>query len=361
MERKKHILFLTDINSIHSERWLMNAVKFGYKVSVFSLTSLRKNLSDELDDVEIHSFELESDYARKTGRFAKLKYFRAISAVRNVVKNDQPDIIHVHYASSYGMLGMFVKHPNKILSIWGSDVYEFPQRSLVHKILFKTILKSYNVLCSTSKDMKREIQLYTNKKPNLTPFGIDLIRFSCSPKNQSETLKIGTVKTLEKVYGIDRLIHLFSAYHKINENSELLIYGEGAEKESLMALVYSLGLSGKVHFKGFVSGDDLVKAFHSLDIFVALSRRESFGVAVLEAQAVGLPVLVSDVGGLPEVAGPNSRVIDGDSISKGVEMLTELVDLGKKEGSKSISRNFVKQHFEKVDCEHRINQIYESI
>jgi glycosyltransferase involved in cell wall biosynthesis len=38
-----------------------------------------------------------------------------------------------------------------------------------------------------------------------------------------------------------------------------------------------------------------------LDIYVALSRQESFGVAVIEAGAAGRPVVVSNVGGLPEV------------------------------------------------------------
>jgi glycosyltransferase involved in cell wall biosynthesis len=38
-----------------------------------------------------------------------------------------------------------------------------------------------------------------------------------------------------------------------------------------------------------------------LDIFVAVSQEESFGVAVLEASACEKPVVVSNVGGLPEV------------------------------------------------------------
>ncbi|BBI60620.1 hypothetical protein HSBAA_19260 [Vreelandella sulfidaeris] len=38
-----------------------------------------------------------------------------------------------------------------------------------------------------------------------------------------------------------------------------------------------------------------------MDIYVALSRRESFGVAIIEAGAARRPVVVSDAGGLPEV------------------------------------------------------------
>ena len=52
-----------------------------------------------------------------------------------------------------------------------------------------------------------------------------------------------------------------------------------------ISIAKSLGLEHKVFFKGFVSGDNLVEAYQSLDIFVALSRRESFGVSVLEASS----------------------------------------------------------------------------
>ena len=35
----------------------------------------------------------------------------------------------MHYTSGYGTLRRFIKFENKLLNVWGSDVYEFPKQS----------------------------------------------------------------------------------------------------------------------------------------------------------------------------------------------------------------------------------------
>src|SRR5690606_39546541 len=42
-----------------------------------------------------------------------------------------------------------------------------------------------------------------------------------------------------------------------------------------------------------------------LDVYVALSRQDSFGVAILEASSCGVPVVVSDADGPAEVVADN--------------------------------------------------------
>ena len=67
-----------------------------------------------------------------------------------------------------------------------------------------------------------------------------------------------------------------------------------------------------------------------LDIYVAASRWESFGVAVLEAAACGLPVVVSDVGGLPEVVehGITGFVVRREDPGSVADALIRLVSSG---------------------------------
>jgi glycosyltransferase involved in cell wall biosynthesis len=53
-------------------------------------------------------------------------------------------------------------------------------------------------------------------------------------------------------------------------------------------------------FTGFLSGEELARAFASADTFVFPSTTDTFGNVVLEAQASGLPSIVSNQGGPAE-------------------------------------------------------------
>ena len=77
--------------------------------------------------------------------------------------------------------------------------------------------------------------------------------------------------------------------------------GRGSEREKLQLQAINLGLAEKIVFEGKVVHDHLPEVISSFDVFVALSRVESFGVAVVEAMAVGCPVVVSDAPGFTEI------------------------------------------------------------
>jgi glycosyltransferase involved in cell wall biosynthesis len=67
----------------------------------------------------------------------------------------------------------------------------------------------------------------------------------------------------------------------------------------MQALSVSLGLKGRVTFLGEI--EDVQGFLPAMDILVAPSRRESFGLALVEGMAVGIPVISARVGGVPEV------------------------------------------------------------
>jgi glycosyltransferase involved in cell wall biosynthesis len=158
--------------------------------------------------------------------------------------------------------------------------------------------------------MAEKTSFYTDKNITVTPFGIDLNVFKkekisrekLSPFKDSDIV-VGTVKLLEKKYGINFLIEAFS--HLSEKYPEiplkLLIVGDGNERKPLEKMVENLDLKDKVHFTGMVSHLQVSQYHKIIDIFAALSEEESFGVAIVEAGACEKPVVVSDAGGLPEV------------------------------------------------------------
>lgn len=362
MENGKRILFLADINSVHTERWVKSLVKRGFHISLFSLTAPNSKWITDCPNFEFKCFNIDQATVQSSNRFGKFSYFKARKEAKDYFKTVQPDIVHAHYASSYGMLARTIGFKHTVLSLWGSDVYEFPKRSILHSTLFKRAVKFPAIVCSTSKDMAREAKLWVDRSYVITPFGVDTERFD-SRKKETQVLTIGTVKSLEDVYGIDRLIQLFVEFRKSSsEESQLIIYGKGSREDELKQQVIDLGIQNNVHFKGFVSQDKLVEAFQSLDIFIALSRRESFGVAALEAQSCGIPVLVTNVGGLPEVTDPNSgSIVDEVHPDQWLGKLTQLVERVKVEPIGDQARKFVTENFSHEVCVDKIIQVYQDV
>ena len=83
---------------------------------------------------------------------------------------------------------------------------------IFHRLIIKYNLSKADQILSTSQTMKKEIEKFTKKNIIVTPFGIQIDKFY-SQKVQSlfnsDQLVIGTIKTLERKYGIEYLIRAF--------------------------------------------------------------------------------------------------------------------------------------------------------
>lgn len=344
----KKVLLLADINSTHTQKWAIGIIESGWKVFIFGLHAIKNDWYSE-HGIEVKSFGLDSEVAGGS-IFGKLKYFKAKNEVRDFVDQINPDIVHAHYATSYGMLGKLTKRRPLVVSVWGSEIYDFPQKSVAHKMFFKWIVKSPDAVCSTSQDMAKVCQTFVNRPIEIIPFGIDTSYFKTDKMlNENEVLTFGTVKGLEPVYGIDRLLKAYATYtKKTDQDSQLFIYGRGSSEEELKKLAIDLNIDKQTYFKGFVSGKELIKAYESLDVYCALSVRESFGVAILEAESMGIPVIVSNAGGLKEVVKDSQTgyiIKDGSEVIAADAMVI-LSDLSKRIEMGTNARQFVIDNFD---------------
>lgn len=77
--------------------------------------------------------------------------------------------------------------------------------------------------------------------------------------------------------------------------------GDGPEEAPLRALTSELGLEERVHFLGTVPRPE--EFYPALDLLVAPSQREGFGLSVAEALLAECPVLLSDIPPFREVFG----------------------------------------------------------
>jgi glycosyltransferase involved in cell wall biosynthesis len=306
---KKRILFLADIDSAHTRKWAVSLAERGYEIGIFSL---RKSESRWFENYPaIRSFNEEGFATEKfhVASALKLSYLQFIPALKATIRKFQPEIVHAHYATSYGLLGVRAGFHPLVISVWGSDIFEFPRKSLLHRLLVFNNLKKADAIFSTSEVMKAEVLHYVNKEVAVTPFGVDVTVFS--PQQTTSLFEgnpkvIGTIKSLETNYGIDTLIKAFALVKKQYSNElKLLICGDGTKEQELKKLAQETGYADDILFAGRIDQQEVPRYHNMIDVFVNISIQESFGVAVVEAMACEKPVIVTTVGGLKEVVEEN--------------------------------------------------------
>lgn len=295
---------LSEVNSIHTKRWVKSLAEEGIEIVLFSLSPNRSDWYDDLPNVRVVCASRDA----KGSFLSKFGYLTVVPKIKKLIKEINPDIVHAHYASSYGLLGALVKtHIPYIVSVWGSDVYDFPNITPFGKQIIKFNLRKADNILSTSHVMAKETKKYTDKPIQITPFGVDTDLFKPLDTPESDEFVVGNVKTLRPKYGIDVLIRAVDIVIKNNPDRKirLEIYGEGPQKDELVELTESLGIKDKVSFKGFVQNCQLPEIYNSVSVSVSVSNSESFGVVAVEAMACGCPVITSDADGFTEV------VVDG--------------------------------------------------
>ena len=299
------ILLLANLNSTHTIKWAKSLSKT-HEVLIFGFSSPNPESQYELAGINFMSAGIKDDKTKVDYSLQKFYYFYTIPKIRKIIKNFKPDLVHAHYATSYGLIGALSGFHPYIISVWGSDVYDFPFRSIFHRILLKHNLSKADIILSTSNVMAGQVGKFSSKKILVTPFGIDLNKFH---KNHNEKhhkkneLIIGTIKTLHEIYGIEYLIRAFKIVTERipDKNLKLIIVGDGPLRSKLKKLSEELKINHLTLFAGKIPQDKVPEYLNIFDIYVALSLQESFGVAIIEAGACELPTVVSNVQGLTEV------------------------------------------------------------
>ena len=142
-----------------------------------------------------------------------------------------------------------------------------------------------------------------------------------------DKMRIVTAGRLVKYKCFDAVIRTFDSLKKNNPDfeAELTIVGDGPEKEALAALGQERGLlNNSLFFTGRISREAVQNYLKNNDVFVLISKNETFGLVYLEAMLQGCIVVASRFGGVDGI------IIDGENgflcEENNEEQLAEILD-----------------------------------
>jgi L-malate glycosyltransferase len=236
------------------------------------------------------------------------------SKMVSVVKNEQLDLLHVHYAIPHASAAYMAKQILQsqgitipvVTTLHGTDITLVGKDPSYEPVVTFSINQSDGVT-AVSADLKKETYEYFPivNDIEVIPNFIDLEKFKKQKKDHfkkaicpnGEMLIVHT-SNFRKVKRIPDVIHVFANIRK-EVPAKLLMIGDGPERGHAEKMCRELGIYEDVRFLGKL--DAVEEVLSVADLFVMPSEKESFGLAALEAMACEVPVISTNTGGLPEL------------------------------------------------------------
>jgi glycosyltransferase involved in cell wall biosynthesis len=282
------LAYLADASSIHTQRWVAHFARLGYDTHVFSF------LPGEIPGATIH--RLDAGTVQHEG--GNWRYLLQLPALRRQIHRLQPDLLHAHYLTSYGLLGAMVGMHPLMLTALGSDVLVTPQRSRLYHLLLRITLARADSITSDAETMSQRILRYGVPAERLltVPLGVNLHLFNAMGRDWPDCggQLISTRHLLPNTNLQTVLRAVAQARDKI-DGLHLAVVGEGPERPRLQALARQVSLDRSVTWQGAVEHEHLPAFLRQADLYLAVTLSDSTSVSLLEAMACGALPIVSDL------------------------------------------------------------------
>jgi glycosyltransferase involved in cell wall biosynthesis len=268
--------------------------------------------------------------------------------VAEFIKEYEPDIIHAHHpflmgdmalriAGQYSIPLVFTYHTmfEQYTDYFGLDI------EAVQAFVIK-LASGFANLCDhvivPSESIKKVLEEREVKTPiAVVPTGVDVENFKEGDRSfyrekfslQDDDYVVGNLGRISSEKNLIFLGEAVSEFMKKNEKACFLVVGNGPAEEKFKAIFEGKGVLDRLHLAGVLKGQDLVNAYHAMDVFAFASKSETQGMVVTEAMASGLSVVAIDAPGVREVVrdGVNGRLLPTESRNEFVDALQNHFEL----------------------------------
>ena len=315
-------------------------ISIGYDIKVF-VPAVKGRILEHKNSAEY--IDISNDFLRIDRFFFYKKHKKIYHDLLEKYTNvNKYDIVHAHTLFSNGYIAYKLKKDYAIpyiVAVRGTDVTFFFQKMFYLKKLGIQILEEASKIIFISPAHKKTVfELYLSesqraiieKKTVVIPNGID----SFWLKNKANGIK--------QKHDTLRLIYV----GEINDNKNVVLKCEAIQRLVHEGMKISYSIVGKisnqkiynkickfrfVEYLGEMSKERLIDVYRTNDIFIMVSKSETFGLVYAEALTQGLPLIYSKGQGFDGFfnegyVGYSAVSIDKNSISKAIRKVAEEYD-----------------------------------
>jgi glycosyltransferase involved in cell wall biosynthesis len=243
---------------------------------------------------------------------------RAVKELWRVVRAEKPNILHLN-SSIAGLLGALTGRIARVPQIlftahgWAfNEDRPLWQRVLIKFFHYLTVLLSHRTIAVSSAivnqmnwpGVQSRMKIINPGRTIGPMYARDeartkIVDFCPALSSSIADTWLVCIAELHPIKRHTILLTAMAELIKIRPQTRLIIIGEGKMREAIEEQIITLGLSSHVFLLGnIVEAARFLKAF---DLFVLVSKSESYGYVIHEAGLAMVPVVATDVGGIPDI------------------------------------------------------------
>ena len=303
--------------------WLVERLARRHDVHVFTMFGARRP-----DRYSLYGATIHHAGARATR-------WRTLTAILREHTRGSFDLLHGFWLVPPGVVavaaGRIIRRP-VLLHVAGGELADLPEigygssMSWRGRLWVRMALRGAAEISAASTPMIAALARLGFSADRIS-LGVDLARWApVAPRRRTpgSPARLVHVASLNRVKDQSTLLQAARLLHEAGADFVLDIAGPDTLDGAVQSLASELGLSGRVHFHGWLAHDRLHALVKRADVLWITSRHEAGPLALLEAGVAGVPAVGTAVGHLVDWA-PEAAVVvpvgDADSLARETAVL----------------------------------------
>ena len=254
--------------------------------------------------------------------------------LRHYLRRNRFDIVHAHVARDYTVAAA---------AAWGLPVKVVCTRHLLYPVRANPLYRRVDGWIAPTVQMMKKLAPLRPKRSAVIPNWVNLDKLAYTPHPVHATVSLGLLGQISPHKGHDDAIE---ALRQLGTGYQLIIAGKG--EPAYVARLQKQCLTLPVEFAGFA---EFREFFERVDILLAPSWEEPFGIVLLESMATGVPVISTSAGGPLEIIRQGTGILvppgNPTALAAAVRSLADPV----------LRASIIKQARERIETEFDIRKI----